>query len=374
MPKTRREVARAVLSGRSPDHPVVDLGGRVASLSTPAYLDLKAHLGYGHELGGETITFLNTVGRLDDRILGRCNVPFRRLYLGPARSFRLEIGDDGSFRDEWGVRFVPEGPYNERVGHPLAGATIAELDWFPWPDPADPGRVDKLDEEAHRLYQETDYCLVAGHISAGILQDCWNLCGMEQFLRDMVLNRAFAEALMDRVTAIHIALWGRFLDAVGDYVDLVETADDLAGQTGLLISPRLYRELVKPRQAALYAAIRGQTQAKILFHSCGAVAPLIDDLIEIGVDVLNPIQPLPGLMDPEDLAARWGDSLIFHGGLDVQRLLLSGSPGEVRDQVFRYLDALGPGRYIMAPANSVQPGTPPENLLAAYDAAREYAA
>jgi uroporphyrinogen decarboxylase len=372
MASTHRERVRALLAGERPDRPVVDLGGRVASLSLPAYLELKAHLGLGTGLDGETVTLLNTVGRIDEHVLERFDVPFRRVYLRPASTFTLEIADDGSFHDEWGVGYRPKGPYNERVGHPLAGATLADLDRFPWPDPHDPGRVEGLAEEARRLYTETDFSLSAGHISAGIFQDCWNLRGMAQFLMDMALDRAFAEALLDRVTEIHVAMWEHFLDAVGAYVDLVGTADDLGGQGGLLISPRMYRELIKPRHAALNAAIRSRTRARILYHSCGAIMPLIDDLIEIGVDVLNPIQPLPGLMDPEDLRRRYGDRLVFHGGLDVQSLLLTGTPAQVRAHVRRYLDVLGPERFIVAPANSVQPGTPPENLVAAYDAARDY--
>ena len=372
MPSTHRERVRALLAGERPDRAVVDRGGRVASLSMPAYLELKAHLGLGTELDGETVTLLNTVGRFDARVLERFDVPFRRVYLRPASTFTLEVADDGSFRDEWGVGYRPKGPYNERVGHPLAEATLADLDRFPWPDPHDPGRVAGLAEEARRLYEETDFSLSAGHISAGIFQDCWNLRGMAQFLMDMALDREFAEALLDRVTAIHVAMWEHFLDAVGAYVDLVGTADDLGGQSGLIISPRMYRELIKPRHAALNAAIRSRTRARILYHSCGAIMPLIDDLIEIGVDVLNPIQPLPGLMDPEDLKQRYGERLVFHGGLDVQSLLLTGTPAQVRAHVRRYLDVLGPERYNGAPANSVQPGTPPENLVAAYDAARDY--
>ena len=372
MPSTHRERVRALLAGERPDRPVVDLGGRVASLSLPAYLELKAHLGLGTGLDGETVTLLNTVGRFDERILERFDVPIRRVYLRPASTFTLEVADDGSFRDEWGVGYRPKGPYNERVGHPLAEATLADLDRFPWPDPHDPGRVVGLAEETRRLYEETDFSLSAGHISAGIFQDCWNLRGMAQFLMDMALDREFAEALLDRVTAIHVAMWEHFLDAVGAYVDLVGTADDLGGQSGLIISPRMYRELIKPRHAVLNAAIRSRTGARILYHSCGAIMPVIDDLVEIGVDVLNPIQPLPGLMDPEELKKRYGGCLIFHGGLDVQSLLPAGTPDQVRAHVRRYLDVLGPERYIVAPANSVQPGTPPENLVAAYEAARDY--
>lgn len=264
------------------------------------------------------------------------------------------------------------GHYYGRLGQPLKDAMIEDLDEYPWPAPYDPSRFEGLAEEARKLYEETDFSLVAGPIWTGLFQQCWFLRGQARFFEDMILNREFAEALLDRVATVYAGLWDRFLDAVGEYVDFVETADDLAGQTGPLISPRMYRELSKPAHARQFAAIRSRTKARIFYHSDGAVMPLIDDLIDIGIDILNPSQPLPGFMDPEELKARYGDRLLFHGGLDVQLLLPKGSPEEVRSVVRRYLGALGPERYIMAPANIVVPGTPPENLIAAYEAARDY--
>ena len=369
---TSRERVRAVLNGEHPDRPVIDMGGRVASLSTPTYQALKAHLGYGDGLQSETITFLNTIGTFDERVLQDLGADLHRVYLRSPSTFKLITDDNGYFHDEWGVGYLPIGPYNERVGHPLSEATLDDLDSFVWPNPDDPGRVQGLREEAQHLYETTDYCLSAGHISAGIFQDCWNLCGMERFMQDLALDRAFAEALLARVTAIHCRMWENFLDAVGDYVDIVETADDLAGQSGMLIAPRMYREIIKPYHAALNETIRSKTDAKIFYHSCGAIMPVIEDLIEIGVNVLNPIQPLPGLMDPAVLRERFGKRLVFHGGLDVQTLLPNGTPADVEAHVNRYLDTLGPERYIMAPANSIQPGTPPENIVAAYDTANTY--
>jgi uroporphyrinogen decarboxylase len=372
MTLSHREQFRAALSGHLPDRPLVDLGGRVASISAPAYLSLKSYLGFGDNLVEETLTFLNTIGRFDERILEALDIPFRRIFLRQASTFTVTIADDGSFKDEWGVGYVPIGPHNERVGHPLANATLEDLESYPWPDPTDSGRVKGLAAEARQLHEETGYCIVAGHISAGIFQDCWNLRGMSNFLEDMALNPEFAGTLLQRVTDIHIGMWEGFLDAVGEYVDLVETADDLGGQNSLLISPKMYRQMVKPCHAALNAAIRNWTQARIFFHSCGAILPLIDDLLEIGVDILNPIQPLPGRMDPETLQQRYGGRLLFHGGLDVQNLLLTGTPEQIRQHVQRYLKVFGPQSYIMAPANTVLPGTPPENLIAAYQAAREF--
>ena len=372
MPLTPRQRVRTLLSGKTPDRPIADLGGRVASLNTSAYLDLKKYLGFGDQLETETVTLLNTIGETDERVLEYFDIPIRRVYLRPAASFVINTDENGLFYDEWGVGFRQSGEYNERVFNPLAQATRADLEHYSWPDPDDPSRVTGLAEQAQHLHDETDFSLAAGHISAGIFQDCWNLRGMEQFMVDMAMDPEFANALLDRVTDIHIRMWNQFLDSVGHLIDMVETADDLAGQNGLLISPKMYREFIKPRHTALNQAIRTKTNAKILYHSCGAVLPLIEDLIEAGVQILNPIQPLPGKMNPEVLREKYGDRLIFHGGLDVQTLLPEGSPSDVATLVHNYLEILGPERYIMAPANSIQPGTPPENIAAAYETVKKY--
>jgi uroporphyrinogen decarboxylase len=369
---TNREQFYAVLSGEKPDRPLVDLGGRVASMSKPAYLQLKTYLGMGDGLAEETVTFLNTIGCFDERILQLFQVPFRRLFLHPAAGFQLEVAKDGSFKDEWGVGYQPIGSHNERTGHPLAQANLEDLEHYSWPDPNDPGRTAGLADEARRITETGGYCLAAGHISAGIFQDCWNLRGMARFMEDLARDQEFACALLDKVTAVHIGMWERFLEAVGTYVDMVETADDLGGQLGPLVSPVMYRKIIKPYHAALNEAIRLFTKAPIFFHSCGAILPLIDDLVEIGVNILNPIQPLPGLMDPELLARRYGDRLVFHGGLDVQSLLIDGESSQVRRHVQRYLHALGTNRYIMAPANTILVGAKPENIIAAFRAAAEY--
>ncbi|RPI82347.1 MAG: hypothetical protein EHM41_18565 [Chloroflexi bacterium] len=143
-----RERVQAVLKHQKPDIPVVDLGGRVASLHWRAYLDLKTYLGFGDKLEGEEITSLNTISNIDERILSLFNVPFRRLYLKPASSFHKDVAADGSFRDEWGVLYRPVGLYNERTGFPLADAALADLNSFSWPDPSDSGRVQDLAEQA----------------------------------------------------------------------------------------------------------------------------------------------------------------------------------------------------------------------------------
>lgn len=368
---THRQRVRRLFAGAAPDRAIVDLGGFVTSFAVDSYLDLKDFLGFGRGWENETVSYINTLADLDQRVLAHFDIPFRRIYPNKVANFEMERDEDGSFKDEWGIVLRPMSHYYERAGQPLAGATLADLDAYPWPDGSHPSRFEGIREKARRLYEDTQYSLVAGAIWSGIFQECWYLRGMQNFLMDMILNKKFAQALLEKVAEVHIRLWVAFLEQVGDYVDMVETADDLGGQNGTLISPEIYRELIKPVQRRLYETIRQHTNAKIFYHTCGAVEPLIGDLIEIGVQVLNPIQPLPGLMDPEMLAERYGNSVIFHGGLDVQNLLTEGTPEQIRASVHHYYKVLGVDRFIMAPSPTVLPGVPPQNLLAAFEAAKE---
>jgi uroporphyrinogen decarboxylase len=366
-----RNIIRSFLKGEKPDIPLVDLGGRVASFSIPAYLAFKKHIGLENILEpNETTTMLNTLAGIDERVFSKLEIPFRRINLGTSKGYHLHKEQDGSFLDEWGVKYISKGFYSERVENPLADATSkTEIDDYPWPDPTDPGRIDGLFEKVKNLNDHTEFTLVAGHISSGIFQDCWNMRGMQKFFEDMVINRKFAETLIEKITSIHIGLWKTFLSVVGNYVDIVETADDLGSQKSLLISPVLYRNFIKPFHSQLNQAIKKNTNAKILFHTCGAVMPLIEDFIEIGVDILNPIQPIKGLMEPGELRSKFGDRIIFHGGLDVQDLLINNTQEEIKSHVLKYFNILGFDRYIMAPTNTIQPNTPPENVLAAYRSA-----
>lgn len=353
--------------------PIVDLGGRVSSFSVPAYNSFKEYIGFENCDVCESITLLNTIGEFPEAVYEVFDCNIRRVYLNPPSSFRLEIASDGSFLDEWGVKYTPNGPFNERTRNPLKNArNISELDTYSWPDPEDPGRVSHLRATIDAIKKNGKLIISAGHVSAGIFQDCWNLRGMQLFLEDLLLRREFAMALLEKVTNVHIGLWKSFLSVVGNDIYMVETADDLGTQNGMLISPRIYREMIKPFHRRLNLAIRAKTDAKILFHSCGAIDPVINDLLEIGVQILNPIQPIKGKMDPEMLKEKYGDKLCFHGGLDVQNLLINGTPDEINEHVNHYFDVFGSENYIMAPTNSIQPGTPPENVLAAYEAAKQF--
>jgi uroporphyrinogen decarboxylase len=188
------------------------------------------------------------------------------------------------------------------------------------------------------------------------------------------LEPDFAEALLRRIASLCDRLMGHVLDAVGGDLDIVKIGDDLGTQQSLLMSPAMYRSMLKPIHAASIAAIRRRTSAKVFFHTDGDVFPLLDDLVEIGVDILNPIQTSAGKM--ADLAAlkrRYGDALVLCGGIDTQRVLPHGTPDDVRAEVRRVIGELGPGGgYLLASVHTIMNDVPASNILAMVDAVEAY--
>lgn len=353
----------------------VDLGGsRPASMYEGVYRKVMAHFGFEIDPAtrfnhrGEVVPF-------EERLLRALGVDFRRVGLQePTRSLE-RINPDGSYSDEWGVTWIKEGPFWSPVGNPLAGATLEDLESHPWPDPLDPGRFVGVAEEARRLYKETDYAVVAAQPvpAYGVFMTSLFLRGMAQFMVDLAVDKEFANRLMERVLQFHLVIYDRFLSLVGDYVQIVVTSDDLGTQKAMLISPTMYRETIKPMQARLFSLIKQRTRAKIFYHSCGAIAPVIPDLIEMGVDILNPVQPLAEGMESAGLKEAYGDRLVFHGGIDQQQCMTGGTPEDVEREVKRRVRVLGrDGGYIMAVVHNIMPDVPSENVLALFDAARSY--
>ena len=288
------------------------------------------------------------------------------IYVGPP----LEIFEEGSYADWWGIRKKMIGPFEEVVEPPLAGAqSPADVELHPWPDP------DWFDYEGMRPICEalSQYALVIrdpGPNATCVLRLAMFLRGTEQFMMDLVMNPELAGAIITQVEGFYLEFDRRIFENVGDLTDLYFIADDVGVQAGLMISPRMFRDFVKPSLGRLIAQGKAYGQ-KIMYHTCGAVRDLIPDFIEMGVDVLNPIQPSAAHMDPEGLKRDFGRDLCFHGALDIQTVLSSGTPDQVRAEVERLCEVLGPGGgFILAPTNNIMPETPVDNILALYDAAK----
>jgi uroporphyrinogen decarboxylase len=195
--------------------------------------------------------------------------------------------------------------------------------------------------------------------------------GFQDWYMDVAANPGIFEALLDACLEVNLAVTQEVLGAVGREVDVVMTADDLGTQTALQCSPRHYRKHIKPRHARFFDAIHSATDAKLLFHTCGAVRPIIGDLIDIGVDVLNPIQPRAANMDPGEIKREFGHRVVFWGCIDIQQVLPFGSVDDVYAEVQQRFEQLGQGGgWVLCPAHNIQPEVPPQNIVALYQAGK----
>jgi uroporphyrinogen decarboxylase len=273
-----------------------------------------------------------------------------------------------------GAKEIRPGEWFPMVCPMASATTIEEIEDYPWPDMDDPTRVAHVADEAARLAAEGRYAIMATPWLLFPLERAFAMQGMETFLMNLALRPAFAEALLWKIQGLCKVLMGHFLDALGENVDIIKIGDDLGTQESLLMSPAMYRGILKPIHGDYIRSIRERTPARIFFHTDGDVFPLIDDLVELGVDILNPIQTSAGKMsDLVALKERWGDRLTFCGAIDTHRILPSGSPDEVRAEVRRVIDILGPGGgYLVGSVHTVMDDVPAENLLAMADGVREH--
>ena len=368
---TSRERVKKTLSLQEPDRVPVDLGGRVTSIHKKAYHNLTQALGI--KVNPPIIDPFLSVMKIDPQLLDYLGVDFQYIFTrGPEYLMAHKI-DEENYINEWGIQVKTVGLHSQRISHPLEHASLQDLKNYAWPDPAKPERTAGLRSEAQQLYSESDYALVAAPVSGGIFEFGQHLRGMANFLMDMMLDKPFTNALLDRLLDIQIGLWESFLNEVGDYVEIVQLADDFGTQKGLMISPKLFRELFKPRYARLIQEIRKSTPAKIFFHCDGSILSLIDDFIEMGVQVLNPLQPTADNMDPTVIKRNFGKQLAFHGAIDNQQLLPYGEPEEIRSTVRRVIQSLAPGGgFILASAHLIEPDMPIENVLAMFEAVQEF--
>jgi len=297
------------------------------------------------------------------------------------RGYRSTSGD--ILVDEWGIKMkkvpLPSGGfYFEDVEAPLATATIDDLERHPWPDPNDPGWGEEVEEKAKRLYEETDLALM-GRFGGPVWETAYRMRGYSQCLMDLIVNPDFASALLGKICELQIAFDKIGLQAAGKYLQVFKVSgEDLGIQTGPMISPETFRMMLKPWLCKRWRAAKREflshnPDGEIMLHSCGSVRIFIKDLIECGIDILDPIQVGAARMELVELKEEFGDRLVFHGGIDTQQVLPFGTPRQVEEEVKRRIKALAPGGgYILAPVHNVQADVPPENLVAMCEAAIKY--
>jgi len=348
MPLTSRERVLATLNHEKPDRVPIVLGASNATgIKMVAYRRLKKLLNF--EAPERYLYDFPELGTafIDEPMLERLHVDVRGVLDREPKHILEKNANrepDSMYFNSWGAGVTKAGPDNWFPSyHPLAEThSIEDLEKYPWPDMDDPTRVAHVRAEAQKLHQENQYAIMATPWLAFPMERGYEMQRMDKFFLNMGRHPDFIQALVKKTGELCKTLMGHFLDECGDVIDIIKIGDDLGMQSSLLLSPKMYRQYIKPVHADYIAFIKSRTNAKVLFHTDGDVFPLIPDFIEMGIDILNPIQTSAGKMSnlPE-LKKQFGKDLIFCGAIDTHRVLPFGTPNEVRAEVKRIIELLG---------------------------------
>lgn len=374
-----RERLNLALDHTETDRIPLDLGSMFeSSIARSTYIGLRRHLGM--DAGGEVELFdvIQQLPVLGEDLLEYLKVDTRGIYPGPPSSWELDIREEGAYKtftDEWGIKwFMPikDGFYFDSRFYPMKELDLEGIKGFDYPDFSDPARYKGLRSRAEAVRQK-GYATVSGAGVGIMLMSSW-LRGMEQFFIDMATDKKLASYLLDRVTENACTAWENSLPQIGDILDVASTGDDLANQAAPLVSMDMFEDMLKPRYKKIIDTIKKRTGAKVSFHSCGAVYQFIPHLIDIGVDILNPVQVSASGMDTGKLKKEFGADMVFWGGgCDTQKVLPFGSPRDVREEVKKRIEDLAPGGgFVFNQVHNIQAGVPPENIMAMYETLWEY--
>ena len=411
---TRRERVLAAIAHKTPDRAPVDLGAmRSTGMTAIAYSRLKTHLGI---TAGSTRVYdvVQQLAQPEPEILdlaGSDVVDLGRTFLTEPsdwKPFELAGGlpaeipayaDIVRHEDGWvakhadgtvigampkdafylSQKYFPLRAWDgkdlsvlDRLPELMEKVTWSALPSAPFHKPLTPGHLAEIRLRAKTLFETTDYAVMIG-FGGNLLEWGEYLCGMDRFLMDLAEDRAKAEALLDKLVEMHVANIEKVLDAVEGYVQVIQMGDDLGTQLATVISPRMYREIFKPRHRLIYERVRRRKGIHLFLHSCGAIAGIIPDLIEIGVEILNPVQTSGRGMEPGRLKREFGKDLVFWGGgCDTREVLPGGTPDEVRRHVRERIEILGAGGgFVFCQVHNILPNVPPANVVAMYEGVKE---
>ncbi len=380
---TSRERVLSALHHSEPDRVPFDLGTTfVTGIHRIAYDTLLEAMGMDDLERHPLLDPFQQLAMPHEEVLRELGVDTRSTYLRmPGRTLTDVEEDEQYFYDtcEWGIRRrMPKdgGLYYDMCEHPLRGAeTVADVDAYSWPDPLAELDLDAIEDACLQIKRSGDYPIIVGGFGSGMLELVLWLQGYNQGYMNLLTNRPVTEAILDHIVELKITYAEAVLERVGPYVDIFYNGDDLGMQDGPIVRREWFQELLAPRYVQYHEAVKkAAPHAKMFFHTCGSVYDLLPDLIETGIDILNPVQVSAAKMgDTARLGREFGDDVTFWGAIDTQHVMPSGSPQDVKDEVRRRIDDLAPGGgYVLNTSHNIQADVPTENILAMVEALDEY--
>jgi len=325
---------------------------------------------------GDFLGFTGDAAALISKILEYYDVDTRGIgyIFAPPDSHRRRISETVNI-DEWGVTYKYTGLYWDIVGNPLRDASLEEMKTYPFPDPdkIPQAEFDALRIQAKELYENTDYVICASHPTYGIFElGCW-MCGFDDFLYRMAAEPEFVHCFFERVLDYQKKVSERYYYAVGEYIHYTSSGDDFATQSSTFMSKDMFDGLIAPYLKERIAFTKKLSNAKFLHHSCGNVESLIPSLIDCGVDILNPVQPVTAEMVPSYLKKKYAGKIVFHGGYDTQNALPNNAPAQIDEEVKEFaVSVKSNGGFILAAAHNIQSDVSAENIDVFLSAAKKY--
>jgi len=367
---TKRERVRKALRFQEPDRIPIDNNGAVSGMHEIAYKNLLTYLGEE-----DMISIYDPTQRLalvKQEVRDRLGVD--TLYIGPnpPSFWEYRENSDGSWTDEFGSYYERCGYYTEFVKPVLALADFREIKNYTFPDPRDPARFEGLEDRTKNLYETTDYALVGG-LLPNLYYTAWVLRGMQRFTEDTMLNPEISDYLLDKIADYYIAFLDEFLSRVGPYIEYQWTGDDWGLQDSPFLPPKMMEESIVPRFKKIIDFIKSKTEAKVIYHSCGVTYDLLPSFLDMGVDIIQPVQAnAKGNDDAARLKRDYGRKIIFHGNTNNQGVFHKSKEEVTADALYRIRHLAPGGGYIFSSGHNIQPNMKPENIIALFDTAKEY--
>lgn len=367
-----RERFRTVLNHREPDRVPIDVGQDLHNgLHEVAYRNLLEYLEEDDEI--RLLCPIQHLAVCKESVLNRLHSDTKYIFAGPGSNYEFKKNEDGSWQDEWGVKRKSCGLYDESFDWPLKNCTLNKAKRYKMPNPCDPQRFKGLKERAAEMYNNTEYALIAGS-PASFFYITAELIGFQEYMELLALEPSVIEALVDKLLEWNMDFFDRYLDSIGEYIEMIWIGDDWGTQMGPIMSPKIFRDIFMKRYRVFTKFIKKKANVKIALHSCGSVLWALEDLIEAGIEVIHPLQPTAADMgDSKRIKEMFGDRLVFYSNLSNQTIIPRGTPKQVEQEVREKIKYLAPGGgYIVSAGHNIQADVPPENIVSLFDSAYKY--